>query len=128
MDLDEVVVLAKSKLNVKSYAKFREKYVGICTLCDLRENKILEETKNFRMIENKFPYVIWENMAVAKCLMLVPRRHLVNFGEFTEEELDEFVKIIAKYEVQGFSIYARAPQNIERTQTHQHTHLVKTGE
>ena len=33
-------------------------------------------------------------------------------------------EILSKYEAQGFSIYARAAQNVRKTVKHQHTHLI----
>ena len=34
--------------------------------------------------------------------------------------------VIAEYEEQGYSVYARAPENKQKSVAHQHTHLIKT--
>ena len=77
-----------------------------------------------RIIKNIFPYDVWDGYEVSDHLMIVPKQHTETIGDFSKEELQEYVNILAKYEKMGYSIYARAPQNKRKTVPHEHTHLI----
>ena len=80
--------------------------------------------EHFRVVENRFPYAIWDDQHVLKHLMLVPKRHVDKISDFTAIEAKEFSELIGRYSSQGFSIYARAHSNTSKTIVHQHTHLL----
>ena len=56
--------------------------------------------------------------------MAVPKRHVKNFSEMNQQEAMELLQIISQYEIDGYSMYARAPKDVMRSITHQHTHLL----
>jgi diadenosine tetraphosphate (Ap4A) HIT family hydrolase len=113
----------------KHYLAVEKRLGGACGLCHLHEwhNQILQETPHFNLIKNEFPYYFWESRRVSQHLLLVPKRHILSISELTADEWADFQQILTQYEPQGFSIYARAPANPQRTQVHQHTHLIKVG-
>ncbi len=59
--------------------------------------------------------------------MVIPKRHRVMLTEFDDQEQRDMFSMIAQYEAQGFSVYARSIENINRSQEHQHTHLIQTS-
>ena len=58
--------------------------------------------------------------------MIIPKRHVEKLSDFTDEEALELVRMSAKYEAEGYNVYARSLDNIGRSVLHQHTHLIKT--
>jgi diadenosine tetraphosphate (Ap4A) HIT family hydrolase len=59
--------------------------------------------------------------------MIVPRRHIDSIADFSREERDEYMDLLASYESRGYSIYSRAAQSGRKTVVHQHTHLIQVG-
>jgi len=57
--------------------------------------------------------------------MLAPKRHVSVISELTESEKREYVDLLAAYEMEGYSIYSRAPVDVTRSVDHLHTHLLK---
>lgn len=101
---------------------------NLCAFCELlqnNDNQVISELENFLIINNRFPYYEWDAQTVNEHIMIIPRRHLMKFVEFTKDEATQLLEIISDYEDRGFSIYARAQQNKSRTVTHQHTHLLR---
>lgn len=80
-----------------------------------------------RIIANDFPYAVWESREVVDHLMLVPKRHVLTFSEFTLEEKIEYFTRIEEYEALGYSCYTRAQTNPTRSVAHLHTHLLKSA-
>jgi diadenosine tetraphosphate (Ap4A) HIT family hydrolase len=70
-------------------------------------------------------YEIWEFHAVLDHLMVIPKRHVNRLADLTDEERIDLMRVMGRYEAQGYSVYARAPQNTRRSIGHQHTHLIK---
>lgn len=106
-------------------ARLAEKGV-VCQFCteDLTAETILDLPTVF-VLRNIFPYNNWEGMAVPDHLMIVPRRHLTRFAQFTTAERDDFFQALEIYDAQGYSSYTRAAENTLRTVTHLHTHLIQ---
>lgn len=115
----------KSHIAYEQYRKTLDK--NQCQFCtfSLEDQHVLHELKAFWIVKNIFPYDIWDNSSVVNHLMLVPKRHIDSIAHFDHYEREEYVEVLAKYEGQGFSIYARAPGNIIKSVVHQHTHLIK---
>lgn len=121
------------------YRKTRRKYaranlndvkIGLaCALCDaLDESNIIEQTTSMIVVKNRVAYDLFEDLqTTGEHLMIVPKRHVEQLSEFSEAEKNDMFDLLAKYEDQGFSIYARAKTNVNRSQPHQHTHLIRTG-
>jgi diadenosine tetraphosphate (Ap4A) HIT family hydrolase len=78
------------------------------------------------VIPNRVSYDVFEGRKVTSHLMIIPKRHVESFKDFTDKEATEFVRMSAKYEATGYNVYARAMENISRSVLHQHTHLIKT--
>ena len=90
----------------------------------MHDNSVVESFKHFVLVENLFPYQIWDGFEVEKHLLLIPKRFTETISNFSQVEREEYFEILSKYEAQGFSIYARAAQNVRKTVKHQHTHLI----
>lgn len=93
----------------------------------MTNEKIIEETKNFAVIPNRTKYDYWEMHSVVEHYMVVPKRHAESLDELTAAEQAELMRILAKYEKAGFSLYARGVGFIRRSVKHQHTHLIKAS-
>ena len=90
----------------------------------MKDDTVIEKFENFVLIENLFPYQIWDGFEVEKHLLLIPKRFTETISDFSPAEKEEYFEILSKYEARGFSIYARAAQNVRKTVKHQHTHLI----
>ena len=90
----------------------------------MHDNSAIESFKHFVLVENLFPYQIWDGFEVEKHLLLIPKRFTETISDFLPAERKEYFEILSKYEAMGFSIYARAAQNVRKTVKHQHTHLI----
>ena len=97
-----------------------------CPFCDISALEIVENGKLVRVVHNIFPYEYWEFMDVTDHLLVVPIRHVSSLGHLTKDEKLEVMELLAKYEAQGYNIYARTADNTLKTIPHQHTHLIKT--
>jgi len=99
-----------------------------CSFCAIKKGdaQYIDSTKSFKVIRNIFPYSIWDGQAVADHLMVVPKKHTESLGGLNAAQSSEFIKLIDRYEKQGYNIYARAPQSEIKSIPHQHTHLIKT--
>lgn len=60
--------------------------------------------------------------------LVVPKDHIKYLDELNHDASKEYIQILKRYEKEGFSIYSRAQQNTIRSETHLHTHLIKTGQ
>lgn len=121
------------KGTLKRYKKYQQNVKAKktkCVFCVFNEldNVIIERTKLFTIVENKFPYEIWDGYQVAEHLMIVPLRHVDTISDFNTNELREYVSLLAKYEGKGFSVYARSANNQRKTVEHEHTHLISLEE
>jgi diadenosine tetraphosphate (Ap4A) HIT family hydrolase len=115
----------RSRSNQKFYEK-RQQKPG-CPFCDPAEidHRLLEETEYAYVIPNQPTYEVWEHHKVLDNLMVIPKRHVPNLNELNDDELLNVARIVARYESNGYSVYARANDSPRRTVTHQHTHLIK---
>ena len=113
----------------RQYKKYREKNKSskkpgvFCQLDDVI-NVVHEETEKFQVINNLFPYDIWDGYAVKEHLLIIPKKHTKTIADFDSKGLQEYASLLAKYEAAGYSIYARSPQNKRKTVSHEHTHLL----
>ena len=90
----------------------------------MHNNLVVEKFEYFILVENLFPYQIWDGFEVEKHLLIIPKRFTETISDFSPAEREENFEILSKYEALGFSIYARAAQNVRKTVKHQHTHLI----
>lgn len=98
-----------------------------CAFCIINSNssQFIEETKNFRVIKNIFPYSIWDGELVDSHLMVIPKRHTDKLGSLPLSAGNEFLRLIDKYENTGYNLYARSPGSKIKTVFHQHSHLIR---
>ncbi|HSW78229.1 MAG TPA: hypothetical protein VLG36_05515 [Candidatus Chromulinivoraceae bacterium] len=113
-----------------AYAKHNagDRKIEGCTFCNelTHGTKIIEEGKTMFVIPNRVSYDIFEGRKVTDHLMIIPKRHVDTFDDFTDEEALEFIRMTGAYETRGFNVYARGRGSISRSVIHQHTHLIKT--
>lgn len=99
-----------------------------CNFCSIVENggkQKLAETEHCLVISNLFSYSYWDDCRVTEHMMIIPKRHVVSLAELAEDEKLDYMNLAAKYEAEGYSLYARSPGNTTKSVAHQHTHLIK---
>ena len=77
------------------------------------------------MIKNIFGYDLWDGCGVDEHFMIIPKRHVASLAELTSDERIDYMDTIAKYEADGYSLYARSPGNATKSVVHQHMHFMK---
>ena len=118
---------------LRSTQKLYKKYQALhppnseCVFCDESQIDLKQTFNYFRLVGNRFPYESWDDHQVLQHLMLVPIRHSGHVSEFTKEEKEEYIELVGKFELEGFSIYSRAPVDITRSVDHFHAHLLQIG-
>lgn len=118
----------RKKTNHNRYVDYRkEKPASRCDFCEFNIDnaEVVAEFDNFWIVQNIFGYDIWDNMEVKEHLMIVPKIHTESISKLDPNVLAEYGQIIAKYDSDGYSFYARAAENKSKTVPHQHTHLLK---
>lgn len=78
------------------------------------------------IVPNLTQYDLWELHDVVDHLLIIPRRHIKHLAELNQEERLAVMGVCAKYEAEGYSVYARGSGFVKRSVEHQHTHLIKT--
>jgi len=113
---------------MRYHKHLKQKDPGVCDFCGLDKNdkRVIEQTKDFQVINNIFPYTIWDAQGVNDHLMIIPLQHIEGLESLTDGQKIQFVDLVAKYEKKGYNIYARAQFSAVRSIVHQHTHLIKT--
>lgn len=94
---------------------------GACTLCDKKKAKSLKEFKNWRIVENIFP---WDRIAKLQH-MILPKRHVVS-PKLNKSERDELEKIKMNYINKRYVIIAEATNRAKSIPEHFHLHLIVT--
>lgn len=107
-----------------AYKEYQKNAPAECPFCVLGDREIIEESAHFIILDALFPYTEWDEKHVIEHRMIIPKRHLKNLAEFDEAEAKELLEALSHYENDGYSIYARAPQDTTRSIVHQHTHLL----
>lgn len=120
----------RSRHKQRAYNDHRMETGGVCEFCEFspKTPHYIESNKYFWVVENLWGYDIWDDMHVDNHLMIVPKRHIVGLHEFHKQEVELFFKLVRKYEKKGYSLYARAPSDPQKSVIHQHTHLIRLGE
>lgn len=99
-----------------------------CTFCkEAIGPNIIKQNETMFIIPNRVPYDMFEGLPVIEHLMVIPKRHLESLADFTQKELLDRMNIVGEYEKNGYSVYARGSDNVNRSVRHQHTHLFKLG-
>jgi diadenosine tetraphosphate (Ap4A) HIT family hydrolase len=109
-----------------------KKYIGRkhepkCSLCLLHNFELVENNNHTVIVKNNYPYDIWEGCTVVEHLMIVPKAHGASLADLPAETKSEILASMAKYESNGYDVYARSRGSVHRSVSHhQHTHLIKT--
>ncbi len=101
-----------------------------CVFCSQDPNrlsKVLEDHKDYYVIENMFPYDVWDGCDIEEHLMIIPKQHTDSLARLSQKSRHVLIDAIAQYEDKGYSIYARSAGDITKSIVHQHTHLIKLG-
>lgn len=124
--------MTRKPSNERQYIEHRAKkansQTNTCVFCDIvsdHANQVIDETKHCLVIKNLFSYDIWDGCGVEEQFMIIPKRHVASLGELSPEEKIDYMGLEAKYEENGYSLYARSPGNKTKSVTHQHMHLMK---
>lgn len=120
----------RSRKQLKIYGrhlKERRTNKSNCEFCSITPEspQFVSETKFLKVVRNIFPYSVWDDQSVSDHLMLLPKLHIDSIAEFPPGATEEFMETISRYESEGYSIWARAPKSVNKSQIHQHTHLIK---
>jgi len=119
----------RSRKEMLKYRKYRKTLnpKDNCVFCSPKErgNRTVQETKNFWVLRNIFPYSHWDSQGVSDHLMIVPKVHIVSLSNLKSHEIIEYFELMSSYELQGYNIYARPPISSMKSVVHQHTHLIK---
>lgn len=118
----------KTKVKYNSHSK-ADKKVQTCGFCAAEANeRHVAETDTILVLPNRVSYDMFEGRRVIEHLMVIPKQHRESFAEFTQQEQLETMQMIAKYESEGYNMYARGVGSISRSMKHQHTHLIKLSQ
>lgn len=96
-----------------------------CNDDDAREQNVLFENDTMYVISNRVSYDVFEMQNVEDHLMVIPKRHLESFAEFSDQERLDMMRIVSDHEGRGYHIFARGVGSVNRSVKHQHTHLIK---
>lgn len=95
-----------------------------CPFCNLEDREVIEEAKTLLVLKNDFPYESFENQKILHHYMIVPRRHISLFEDFTTAEQQEYWRLMASYHKRGYSSLTRSAIDVMRSvPAHLHTHL-----
>lgn len=121
--------IVRNRTHQRAYNEYRKIKQPTCQFCEFSEDldHVIVGHPHFWVVRNLFPYHIWDGSRTGEHLLLVPRRHIDTIADFTREERDEYMDLLATYESKGYSSYSRAPQSGRKTVAHQHTHLIQVG-
>ena len=115
---------SRDKNVTDAYDEYKKNPPKECPFCVLGTREVLGHYSGFVILRALFPYVQWDEKQVFEHLMVVPTRHIERLSELKYDESKMLLEILSQYEENGYSIYARAPQDATRSVVHQHTHLL----
>lgn len=98
-----------------------------CPLCrDHGQQKVIQDFSTMMVVENDFPYNVYDGLPIVKHYMLIPKRHIATFNEFTTEEQGDYWRGYCELSAQGFGTMTQAPTSQYRSvPSHIHTHLLQ---
>lgn len=107
--------------------RLNEQYNGNppCPLCtEGSERIIIEDCGTMCVIENDFPYSVFDGLELEKHLMLVPKRHLATFADYNDQEQRDYWRALTDYGTRGYNSMTRSTRSHARSvPDHLHTHL-----
>lgn len=112
-----------------SFSKNVCKYCGDFNITTMFEgieiNQLVEQTTSFWIIQNSFPYKIWDKYKVISHLLVIPKEHIINLGIMYKSDWSRLNYILSKYEAQGYSTYIKSNGNGAGAISHLHFDLIK---
>lgn len=120
----------RTRAQARQYTKYRHSLDSDCQFCSFTAEtpQVIAEHTHFWIVENIFPYKLWDDFLVEQHLMIVPKRHVVSLIELTDAEKFDYITLIADYEHHGYSIYSRTDKSLTKSIPHQHTHLIRVSD
>lgn len=120
----------RTKKAVKTYnhhQKTIERPEDGCAFCAIDHSapQYIGLTTHFKIIQNIFPYSLWDSQPVLDHILVVPLKHTDTLSDISARAAQDFVKLISTYESKGYSVWARPPGAVTKSLAHQHTHLIK---
>lgn len=96
-----------------------------CPFCgDFSDHVVIEKSEYFTVITNRFPYAWFDNQEIAAHYMIVPNRHVDRFTHLSDDEAYDYLKLMATYHANGYSVFTRSTVDKARSiPLHLHTHL-----
>lgn len=127
--LSEIGPSSRSVASQRAYKQYleQEKSRTSCPFCSDDRVVIKEVFPQFKLLEARYKYEVWDDYRVLEHLMLSPIRHVAKIAELNESEKQEYLDKLGEYESAGYTIYSRAPHDVTRSIDHLHTHLLKIG-
>lgn len=113
----------------KAEFRYKKKQVNNenkCDFCDPWAIEVIDQTENFYILKNIFPYNIWDRRKVKTHLLIASKDHHESFEQFPLSLHKEYIAILKNYSSQGFDVFTRGTGSIIKTVSHFHTHLIKT--
>lgn len=119
--------IVRTRAMERQYINRRRAQPGVCQFCAYIETPedVREHFNNFFIVDNIFPYAVWDGCHVSEHMLLVPRRHVESLRELTTDESAEYLGLVSDLEAQGYAIYSRPAGSAGKSIPHQHTHLIK---
>lgn len=113
------------------YRKTAHKYMSCraahgCPFCDPATiSGAIFENEHIYVVPNLTQYDLWELHDVEEHLLVIPKRHVETLGELSSAERLAIMDQAARYEIDGYNVYAKGVGFVKRSVKHQHTHLIK---
>lgn len=114
----------------KTWGKYKSHPKPVsCSFCDSTDMqpRIVHETDHCFVIPNRTSYDVWELRDVLDHLLVIPKQHVTNIQDLSNEARLDIMNVLAHYDAADYNIYARTTSNTNRSVPHQHTHLIKTN-
>lgn len=84
----------RRSINEAEYRKIAKKNQNALNTDKLKKEKLIINSPLWLVVENKYPYLEYDNAKVVKHLLIVPRNDYVEqFSDLTDEELSELSDI-----------------------------------
>ena len=117
----------KSNNSYRKHQKHVERPAEMCAFCEMSSDQpqFISQSNYFKVIQNIFPYTLWDSQTVRDHLLVVPIKHTDTLSDISAAGAQDYVRTISKYESKGYSVWARPPGSINKSLVHQHTHLIK---
>ena len=119
--------LVRTRKMERHYVSHRGVRGDHCDFChfSLESSQTRREYDHFWLVENIFPYALWDGCRVTEHLLLSPKRHIESLSELTPQESTEYVQIISGMEDEGYAVYARPANSAAKSVPHQHSHFIR---